>query len=422
MQLEITFHGKARNRDSLIRTIQRLAQQRGGQMGAGKSGMRVALCPMGYLDFGWSKEGGLFGPWKITGGSITTPGGPGFHRAVVEFLSELAKKELKELQVEDDTHYWEHRDMERLLQESYYPWLTQELEGALEKLRQSPENVPLFWDEEEVDYRPEDVPNTVYTPTGRFSSQWIQERLEQGDIQTLAQRLFLWPASGYNALYYRNGALKQIWQNCCFAPSDRSYDDERSNAFILKLLEQAAKLDPTVPLPVSTYRELCIMAGQDFVISEDAPEMEEEYVPGYHRGELIYRFEELEIPLPGAYRCDVETSSGVVSRTWQDEESESPVWRASRYQAKGGPGEWNLDLSDFQEMETLDLEGGQARWGWREVPDLQEVEVARFQVLGEVITESAWYEFTIAYMEPEQREDLYARMRRIKRISSPGKD
>ena len=205
MKLEITFQGKTRNRDTFIRSVQRLVQPQGYQLGAWKDGMRVVLCPLGYLDMGWTRESGLFGGWKITGGCITTPGGPGLHKAVAEFLDALSKKDLKDLQVEDRTGYWEDRDFDRLVHETYGPWLAQELKGALVKLGQSPESVPLFWGEE--GYLPEEIPDTVYTPMGRFSKGWLQERLDQGRIQELAQRIFLWPNGEKDAFYYRNGAM-----------------------------------------------------------------------------------------------------------------------------------------------------------------------------------------------------------------------
>ena len=379
-------------------------------MGSGQAGMRVALCPMGYLDIGWSREGGLFGQWKITGGCVTTPGGPGFHRAVVEFLAELSQKELKGLQVQDDTGYWGRRDFGALTEEHYYPWLAGELRKALERLEQSPKSIPLFWGED-ADYRPQEIPNTVYTPVGRFSASWLRERLEQDRIQELAQRLFLWPNPVRDALYYRNGALKRMWQDCWFAPSDRSYDDEQVNGFVLDFLEQAGKLDPTLPLPVSAYRELCIMADRDFKISEDAPEMEEEYAPGYHKGELMQNYEELWLPLPGVYRYEWN-SDNRGGGLWQDEESESPVWRASRYRGQDSQAEWNQDFSNFyDDVETLELEGGKAHWGWEEVPDNDDSEAARYQVLAEVSVGENLYVVTVTYRNPEAREDIYTRLR-----------
>ena len=127
MKLEITFQGKTRNRDAFIRSVQRLAKAQEYQLGAWKDGMRVVLCPLGYLDMGWTRESGLFGGWKITGGCITVPGGPGLHKAVAELIDALSKKDLKEVQVVDSTGFWEHRDFQRLSQETYGPWLEQEL-------------------------------------------------------------------------------------------------------------------------------------------------------------------------------------------------------------------------------------------------------------------------------------------------------
>lgn len=282
MKLEITFQGKTRNRDAFIRSVQRLAKAQEYQLGAWKDGMRVVLCPLGYLDMGWTRESGLFGGWKITGGCITVPGGPGLHKAVAELIDALSKKDLKEVQVVDSTGFWEHRDFQRLSQETYGPWLEQELRGALVKLGQSPESVPLFWGEE--DYLPQEVPDTVYTPMGRFSKGWLQEQLDQGRTEELARRIFLWPNAFKDAFYYRNGAMKRMWQDCCFAPSDRHYSDEQINGFVLSFLERAYQLDPALPLPMSAYRELCIMDGRAFKIPEDAPELEEEFTPGYHKG------------------------------------------------------------------------------------------------------------------------------------------
>ena len=168
-------------------------------------------------------------------------------------------------------------------QETYVPWLEQELRGALGKLEQSSESVPLFWGEE--DYLPQEVPDTVYTPMGRFSKGWLQEQLDQGRKEELARRIFLWPNAFKDAFYYRNGAMKRMWQDCCFAPSDRHYSDEQINGFVLSFLERAYQLDPALPLPMSAYRELCIMDGRDFKIPEDAPELEEEFAPGYHKGD-----------------------------------------------------------------------------------------------------------------------------------------
>ena len=287
MKLEITFQGKTRNRDAFIRSVQRLAKAQEYQLGAWKDGMRVVLCPLGYLDMGWTRERAGCSAAGRSRRLHHRPRGPGLHKAVAELIDALSKKDLKEVQVVDGTGFWEHRDFQRLSQETYAPWLEQELRGTLVKLGQSPESVPLFWGEE--DYLPQEVPDTVYTPwaaspRGGSRSSWTRagQRSWPGGFSC-------GPTRSRTPFYYRNGAMKRMWQDCCFAPSDRHYSDEQINGFVLDFLERAYRLDPALPLPMSAYRELCIMDGRNFKIPEDAPELEEEFTPGYHKGELLQR-------------------------------------------------------------------------------------------------------------------------------------
>lgn len=413
MKLEITFQGKTRNRDAFIRSIQRLAKSQEYQLGAWKDGMRVVLCPLGYLDMGWTRESGLFGGWKITGGCITVPGGPGLHKAVAELIDALSKKDLKEVQVVDGTGFWEHRDFQRLSQETYGPWLEQELRGALGKLEQSSESVPLFWGEE--DYLPQEVPDTVYTPMGRFSKGWLQEQLDQGRKEELARRIFLWPNASKDAFYYRNGAMKRMWQDCCFAPSDRHYSDEQINGFVLSFLERAYQLDPALPLPMSAYRELCIMDGRNFKIPEDAPELEEEFTPGYHKGELLQSYERLWLPLPGVYRYEwSDDGLGNAGCIWIDEDGGGPIWRVSGYRNKDGAADWNADMSELKDVETLEPEGGKARWGWKDIPNKAEPDMPLRQLLGEVAAGDTLYVITVTFSDDEEQEEIYDRLHRMK--------
>ena len=412
MNLQFTFRGKTRNRDGLLRTIQRIARRDGDQIGAWKEGVRLVLCPLGYLDMTWERESGLFGQWQIKGGCDTTPAGPGFHKAVADLVAELGKKDLKDLQVEDATGYWENRDFHRLVEEHYLPWLEGELRGTLARLEGSQESVPLFWGEEA--YLPQEIPNTVYTPMGRFSKEWLQERLDGGRIQELAQRIFLWPNAAKDALYHRNGALKRMWQDCCFAPSDRHYSDEQVNGFVLNWLEQAAKMDPSLPMPMSAYRELCIMDGRDFKIPEDAPELEEEYVPGYHKEELLQSYETLWIPLPGVYRYEwSDDGKGNAGCIWLDEDGGGPIWRVSAYRSQSGAADWNADFSELRDVETMELgDKGRARWGWKEIPNKAEPDEPLSQLLGEVAAGDVLYVITVTFSD--ELEEVYDRLRRMK--------
>ena len=409
MNLQITLRGKTRNRDGLIRAIQRIARRDGDQIGAWKEGMRLVLCPLGYLDMTWERESGLFGQWQIKAGCDTTPGGPGFHKAVADLFTELGKKDLKDLQVEDPTGYWEDRDFDRLVREHYLPWLEGELRGALAQLETAHGSVPLFWVEDE--YTPEEVPDTVYTPVGRFSKEWIQERLDQGRLRELGERMFLWPRASKDALYYRNGALKRMCQDCCFAPSDRHYSDEQVNQFVLNWLEQAARMDPSLPMPAEAYRELCIMDGRGFSIPEETPELDDGFSP-YHKGELMQSYETLWLPLPGVYRYEWDgDGKGNPGCIWLDEDGGGPIWRVSAFRSQEGQAEWNADFSELQDVETLDMKGGRARWGWKEIPNKQDPEEPLRQALCEVAAGDTLYVLTVTFSDEE--EEVYDRLRRM---------
>ena len=94
MKMELKWEGKVRSKDTLVWNIRKQVQQLGGMTGVGQKGMRVVLCPLGYLDLEWTRESGLFGQWKISGTCVTTPAGPGFHKAAVDFLEDLKKKDI----------------------------------------------------------------------------------------------------------------------------------------------------------------------------------------------------------------------------------------------------------------------------------------------------------------------------------------
>ena len=46
----------------------------------------------------------------------------------------------------------------------------------------------------------------MVTPVGRFSRQWLAERLEQGALRELSERMFLWNEPGHDARFHRNCA------------------------------------------------------------------------------------------------------------------------------------------------------------------------------------------------------------------------
>lgn len=412
MNIEIIYRARVRSRDNLVKSMKNMASLLDLRVGFWEQGMRIVLCPGGYMDFGWQKEKGLLGQWRLTGGCDTTPLGAGFHKAVVEMLDLLGKKDLRELEVRDDTGYWEDRDFERLQKEHFYPWLTREVDDILNQLE---DNACLqrYWMEDQ--YQPQEIPGTLITPMGRFSKQWLQER--QGDrLEEIAHRFFLWEQPGDNALCFRNCALKRMWEDCYYATSARSKEDAQTNRYIINALEEASELDPSLPLPLEDYRLLCRLDGREPFIPDTAPQMVEEFAIGYRKEEVMQPFDALRVPLPGIYRYEWSpVGQGGGNGMWWDEDSDSPVWRFSGCRNPHGAAEWNNDLDGMQDVEEREFSGARAHWGWSEVKRRRKKDQddPLWQVVCEVAAEDTLYLVTILYSKPEERQDIYDRLRRM---------
>ena len=47
----------------------------------------------------------------------------------------------------------------------------------------------------------------------------------------------------------------------------------------------------------------------------------------------------------------------------------APSGGVSGYRNKDGAADWNADMSELKDVETLEPEGGRARWGWKDIPN-----------------------------------------------------
>lgn len=416
--IDLTYTGKIRSKDSLVKAVQRLARQQNLRLGVWAEGMRIVLCPGGYLDFAWTKEKGLFGQWKLQGGCNTTPAGPGFHKAALELLEGLEQLGIKEWTIQDRTDYREDRNFAALRQEWFLPWLEEQVRGVVDKAVPG-EMGYLFWDWDQ--YRPEKVPDTIVTPMGRFPVAWLREQLDHGNMEELADRLFLWDAPGTDARQLRNRALKQLWEDCYFAPSDRSTQDQQINAAILDTLERSAAMDPSLPQPVAEYRELCILDERTPDLPEGIPEMEEPYPIGYRRGEILQPYDRIAVPLPGMYHYEwADDGMGSVGGVWRDEESESPIWHMTALRSRIGQAQFGLKMGELQDVRTKELEEGQAHWGWKELPPKKKDDDLLYRVSCEAAVGDTLYVITITYLHPEHREDIYQRLERMTILPQPG--
>ena len=407
MSIGFTFTGRVKKPETLLVAAQRLAEERSYGVYQREDGLSLSLCPLdGRVYMTWKKEGGLLGQWTVEGECVSTPAGPGLHKAAVEVLDALP---IQKLHVEDETEYFQHRDFDRMLREHFHPWLKTMVDMLTGQFSEDHTNVCMCWDLDA--YMPEDVPGTVVTPVGRFSAKWMRETVENQGIETLAERFFLWYHPGKrDALYNRQVALNLLWEHCYYAPSSRSREDASNNEIVCKNLEMAAMLDRNVPLPRKAYEEICQLARRAPALP-DGPELEEEFEPGYRKGLVTCPMGPLRLTLPGLYRHEREQwEDGNGCEKWCDETGLSPIWRVNGYRMNQGDAAFTPVFDGDNDLTRFEIKGGAVQYGWRA---LEEDGQSIYQVRAEVVTGPFLFVITVTYLEPEDRPGIEELIRKI---------
>lgn len=93
-----------------------------------------------------------------------------------------------------------------------------------------------------------------------------------------------------------------------------------------------------------------------------------------------------------------------------------PPRRVSGYRSKNVKAAWNARPGRFSDVETREEPGFSAHWGWKELEQRTDPEKPVYQVLGEVVAGPTLFVFTVTFSLPEEREDIYARIRRIEAV------
>lgn len=407
MSIGFTFTGRVKKPETLLVAAQKLAEERSYGVYQREDGLSLSLCPLdGQVYMTWKKEGGLLGQWTVEGECVSTPAGPGLHKAAVEVLDALP---IQKLHVEDETEYFQHRDFDRMLREHFHPWLKTMVDMLTGQFSEDHTNVCMCWDLDA--YMPEDVPGTVVTPVGRFSAKWMRETVENQGIETLAERFFLWYHPGKrDALYNRQVALNLLWEHCYYAPSSRSREDASNNEIVCKNLEMAAMLDRNVPLPRKAYEEICQLARRAPALP-DGPELEEEFEPGYRKGLVTCPMGPLRLTLPGLYRHEREQwEDGNGCEKWCDETGLSPIWRVNGYRMNQGDAAFTPVFDGDNDLTRFEIKGGAVQYGWRA---LEEDGQSIYQVRAEVVTGPFLFVITVTYLEPEDRPGIEELIRKI---------
>ncbi len=393
MSIGLTFSGRIEGPSILAEAAKVLAEQRGWSVGVSGGGLRVTLCPLGgELKVIWRPAEAPEGPWLVRGECVSTPAGAGLHRAAVELVDSLP---IRSLTVKDETGFYRHRDFQRMKEEHFYPWLRALVDICARESGRGVSGMQLCWDLEQ--YAPEDIPDTVVTPMGRFRLAELVSMVERGGVEALAGRFFLWDGRTQDARFYRGRAVNALWEHCCFAPSARSWEDEAVNTAILDDLERAARLDPSLPLPRTAYAEVCALAGREPALPE-GPELAEEFAPGYRKGPVTHAIGALRLTLPGVYRYSWEEwEQGGGAHLWSGLTPGDPVWRVSAYRTREGDARFTGHLDALNGVEDRELKGGALRWGWREIYENGE---RLYQVECEVVAGPALFFLTATCAGP----------------------
>ena len=264
MSIGLSFTGRIDGPRALLEAAKVLAEERKYHLAAGEGGLKVTMCPLGgELGIMWRPEGESSGPWLVRGGCTSTPAGAGLHRAAVELLDNLP---IRALAVEDETGFFRHRDFQRMKKEHFYPWLRTLVDVCRRESGKGVSGMQLCWSLEQ--YAPEDIPDTVVTPMGRFRLAELVE-LEERGIEALADRFFLWDGRTQDARFFRNRAINALWENCFFAPSLRSQEDAAE--VLDELMDRYG--DPPKPvyalLDVAMLRSAAARAGISDISQKD---------------------------------------------------------------------------------------------------------------------------------------------------------
>lgn len=413
MSIKITFTAKLKDHEDLLEAAKKLAKEQGFVLTVWEDCLTVTLCPMGNFNISWKKDESSKKQWVISGECYSTPAGPGLHNGAVELLDQLTGL-FTDLKVDDVTDYYNHRDFDRMKREHFYPWLNSLINVCRQKFDPKEyKNICFCWDMDQ--YQPQEIPGTVITPLGRFSMESLVTCAKSQNISWFADRFFLWNQKVKDSIYYRNTALNLLWERCCFAPSERSSQDQECNEQIIKAIELCNSLDPSVAVPISAYEEICRLDGHTPCLSPGTPLMETEFPIGFRKGLVTYSYGNLRLTLPGNYLYEWEEyDNGQGCDSWWDSASDSPVWRINHYQRREGNAEITEHIYNEKDLEHLDMSHGKACWGWQQEEDEDN---SFYMVTCEAVCGPSLFVITISYNSEEERAGIYELLRKLDTVN-----
>ena len=282
---------------------------------------------------------------------------------------------------------------------------------VIEHVQQIEADGPIFvcWSTEQ--YKPDIQGAKIVTPVGVWNINKLYQFIQDKGVEAFADRFFIWPHEEQDALFYRNCALKTLWEDCYYAPSDRSEKDAANNKYIIENIERAYSLDPLLPLPYDSYCEICRLDCKKPTLPETTVRMLDEYKPGYRKGLVKETIDKLTITIPGTYQRQFEyNDNGWPITIWSDSSSNSLVWRLTIFELDK---EVEMPKSDDKEHlynEEFNIENGKALLT---VDQFQEDGKEYFMAVCNIASGMYYYLITVSYTKQEEFNQIRNLLLRI---------
>ena len=398
MSIGLSFEAQIQDVSEAREEVMDLAEQWNIAAFPDENSVSLSFCPIGILELQFEQDEANH--WIMSGECVTTPAGPGLHKAVADFIETLADRLDLEILFDDEAEYMDYHDFKKMAEDHFYPWLETLMTIPIHQLEEEEyTSLCLCWDLNE--YMPREIPGTIITHMGRFSITALAEKLEDG-IEAFADQFFLWKNPIKDALYYRNCALNELWEHCYFAPSSRSELDRQINGFIFSHLEQALMMDRTLPFPIEAYYKLCQLDGKDPLDLTGVPELRYETKIGYRRDQITQDFGNVKFIFPGKYKYEYkQTEQGRGINLWTDESDPlCPLWQITGFSRNQGDAVFfEQGFEKVRDIEEFQAGEGICRYGWYSSND-------ELQLAAQIICGAQLTLITVTLQDEEQRDSV----------------
>lgn len=347
MSIEVVLEGQLEEEkdfEGYIRLLQELCEKWKLKIEPFEKFALIEVCPEGFIEVTYEDT-------FLSISAQTNVAGAGFHAYVCDFFEAIQKESPLELQVSDPTNYFEQKNFEKLKHDIFYRWL-QDIATYVKEYDREISELCISWPMDY--YQPQPKEGHVVTPMGYIS---VHDFMYQ-DIETLAERFFIWNNQGRDAQYYRSAALNIMWKECYFEYTNMNEYTEKQADIMLDLLEIAYDLDPELPLPMNEYEYLCKLRGRSIKIT-DAKRMVTLQDIGYRRNLVEFHFGNWSIPAHGCAEKSIDESNQTLYLMAPYEHSEEPwkwMYKINIYAFKQEIKEFLPEIAEHDQSFTFEHE------------------------------------------------------------------